>query len=92
MEKLPDMFKPILWSYDFGKCDPLKMGKTVIVQAISYGTLEHWKWVRSFYGDDAVKNVLARIPATEIRPKTRRLAEVILDFNNWNYAPRGAKR
>ena len=92
MEKLPDIFKPILWSYDFEKCDPIKMAKTVVVQAIGYGTLAHWKWIRSFYGDDEIKNILARVPATEIRPKTRLLVETILGFNNWNYAPRGVKR
>lgn len=90
--KLPAIFKPILWSYDFEKCDPVKMERTIISQAINYGTLDHWKWIRSFYGDEKIKKTLSFLPATEINLKSRLLAEVLFDFNNWNYAPRGIKR
>lgn len=86
---LPDNFKPLLWSYVFEKCDPNKMKKTLIVQALSYGNLSHWNWIRSFYGDEEIKNILSSIPVNEIRPKTRNLVELIFNFNNWNYAPRG---
>lgn len=89
---LPDNFKPLLWSYVFEKCDPIKMKKTLIVQALCYGNFSHWNWIRSFYGDKEIKNVLSNIPASEIRPKTRNLVELIFNFNNWNYAPRGIIR
>ena len=42
MNKIPDNFKSILWSYDFSLCDPIKMKNTIITNAISYGNLDHW--------------------------------------------------
>lgn len=73
MNPLPIIFKPILWAYDFEKCD--------------YGTLEHWRWVRNFYGDEKIRKVLENTPATEVKPKTRPLIEAIFNFSKWNYAP-----
>ena len=90
--KLPLIFKPLLWSYNFEKCDPVKMEKTIIIQAIGYGSIEHWKWIRSFYGDSEIKGILSIVPVTEIRPKTRLLVETIFGFNNWNYAHRSTKQ
>ncbi|HBC44094.1 MAG TPA: hypothetical protein DIU16_02205 [Candidatus Vogelbacteria bacterium] len=91
MQKLPQIFKSILWAHDFDKCDPEKMKKTIIIQALSYGTLDHWNWIRSFYGDAEITNILSSVPMTEIRSKTRALIETIFNFNDWNYAPRGSK-
>lgn len=92
MSAIPSMFRPLLWSYDFDTCDPLKMKKTLIVQALSYGTLAHWRWIRDFYGAEEIRNVLADVPATEIRSKTKPLIEAVFHFSNWNYAPRGVRR
>ncbi len=89
---LPSIFKPILWSYDFDKCDPLRMKKTIILQTLKYGTLKHWQWIRSFYGDEVVRKILFGIRETEIAPKTKPLIETVFNFNNWNHAPRGLKR
>ncbi len=85
---LPESFKSILWSYKFEECDPTKMKKTIIVQALLYGNLSQLAWIREFYGDEEIKHVLSIIPATEIRPKTRNLIEILFDFSNWNYAQR----
>lgn len=92
MSTIPVIFKPLLWSYNFDKCDPLKMKKTLIVQALSYGTLEHWRWIRNFYGDEEIRKVLAGIPETEIKSKTKPLIEAVFHFSNWNYAPRGIRQ
>jgi hypothetical protein len=43
---VPEIFRPILWSYDFDRIDPVKHRKTLIVQAINYGSLAHWRWLR----------------------------------------------
>ena len=91
-QTLPAFFKPILWSYVFEKCDPIKMKRTIIIQALNYGNLNHWNWIRSHYGDEEIKNVLSSILVTEIRPKTKNLVEIFFDFNNWNYAHRSASR
>ena len=37
------------------------------------------------------KETLEQIPATELRPRARRLAGLIFDVSNFNYAPRGIR-
>jgi hypothetical protein len=86
---VPEIFRPILWSYDFERIDPVKHRKTLIIQAINYGTLAHWRWLRQSYGRDSVRQVLATVPATQIRPRARRLAVLMFDVDHLNYAPRG---
>jgi hypothetical protein len=88
-DRLPESFRPILWSYDFSRLDPLKNQKTIIVQAVNYGTLAHWRWLRESYGADAVRQVLSTVPVTEIRPRARRLASLMFGIDRFNYAPRG---
>ena len=90
-QTLPESFKSIFWSYDFSKIDTAKMQKTIIVNTLNYGNLEHWKWIRNFYGDDKIRSILSLIPVTEIRDTTKALIEILFGFNNWNYAQRGSK-
>ena len=78
MEKLPEMFKPILWSYDFEKVDPEKMKKALVSQSINYGSLKHWSWLRDFYGTEKLKEIYLSLPKTSMRASSRRLAEIIL--------------
>jgi hypothetical protein len=54
---LPKTFRPLLWSYDFSRIDPLKHKKTIIVQALNYGTLAHWLWLVQSYGREGVHDV-----------------------------------
>lgn len=89
LRHLPEEFKPILWSYDFDRIDPLKHEKTIIVQAINYGTLAHWRWLREQYGREGVRKVLSTVPATEIRPRAQRLASLVFGIDQFNHAPRG---
>jgi hypothetical protein len=88
--QLPETFRPILWSYDFERIDPVKHRKTIVIQAINYGTLDHWRWISQHYGGDAVRQVLSRAPATEIKPRARRLAALIFGVDHFNYAPRSS--
>ena len=80
---------PILWSYDFDRLDPVKHRKTIIVQAINYGTLAQWRWLRESYGRESVRQVLGTVPATEFRPRAQRLASLMFGVDRFNYAPRG---
>lgn len=86
---LPETFRSILWSYDFEHLDPVRDQKTIIIQAINYGTLAQWRWLTQTYGRDAVRQFLSTIPATEIKPRARRLASLLLGVEHFNYAPRG---
>lgn len=87
-EKLPDYFKPILWSYDLDRLNPEKNKKTVIVNVINYGNLKHWRWLKENYGKKAVREVLKKTRASEIRPGALRLASIIFNINRFNYASR----
>lgn len=83
-KSLPSFFKPILWSYNFQKIDPQKNKVRIIVQAINYGTLEHWRWLARYYGRKEISHILQRIPATEIRPQARRLSALIFGIKKFN--------
>ena len=86
---LPETFRPILWSYDFSRIDPLKHKKTIIVQALNYGTLAHWRWLVHSYGREGVRDVLTHVPASEIKPRSLRLASLVFGVEHFNYVPRG---
>ena len=88
-DTLPETFRPLLWSYDFSRIDPLKHKKTIIVQALNYGTLTHWRWLVQSYGREGVRDVLTHVPASEIKPRSLRLASLVLGVERFNYAPRG---
>lgn len=90
-EKTFERFAPFLWSYDMGRIDPLLHKKTVIVQVINYGDLRDWRALAEFYGETALGEVLTRMPATELRPRVRRLVELLFHIPQLNYAPRGAR-
>jgi len=75
--RIPELFRPILWSYDFDRLDTAKHRKTLIVQAINYGTLDHWRWLVHQYGVAQVQEVISSVRSTEIRPRARRLAALL---------------
>jgi hypothetical protein len=86
---LPETFRPLLWSYDFSRIDPLRHKKTIIVQALNYGTLAQWRWLVKSYGREGIRDTLARVPASEIKPRSLRLASLLLGVERLNYAQRG---
>lgn len=76
-KKLPEMFKPILWSFKWEALDVWKDREDIILAALNYGDLEHLKWIIETYGKDEIKQVLSRRLKTEIYPESRNLARVI---------------
>jgi hypothetical protein len=85
--KLPEMFRPILWSYDFDRLDPAKHRKTIVIQAINYGTLDHWHWLTRQYGREGIQQALSIARATEIRPQARRLASLMFGIDDFRSSP-----
>jgi len=77
VKALPSFFKPILWSYDFQKLDPVKDRREIILQAVKYGNLAHWFWLAENYGKDAVKKTVDQTGSSELRPGARVLAQLI---------------
>lgn len=88
--ELPEIFKPLLWSYRFSAVDTEEQQKTIIVNAINYGDLRHWRWIAAYYGRETVREVLERIPASELRPRARKLASLLFSIRAFNHAPRSA--
>jgi hypothetical protein len=88
MNQLPNSFKPILWSYDFEKIDPQNDKKTVVVNTINYGSLDHWKWIKDFYGEKEIRNLLENIPRTEFRKEALGVASILFKVTKHNDQPR----
>ena len=86
--KFPDDFKNLLWSHDISRIDPDRDKTLIIVNTINYGDLEHWKWIRDYYGKEEVKKVLTRIPAGQMRDRVRPLVAIIFQIDEFNHAPR----
>lgn len=84
---LPDYFKPILWSYNFCDLDPEKDKKVIIVNAVNYGDLRHWKWLKERYN---VADILSRIPTSELRERSQRLAGLVFKIK-FKYAIRSTR-
>lgn len=88
---LPEIFRPIMWSYNFAKIDIEKDKKIVIVNSINYGTFEHWRWLSRQYEKNIIHDIMSQISASEIRPQALKLASLIFSIPKLNYASRGAK-
>lgn len=86
---LPDTFRPLLWSHDFRRIDPMRHKKTIVVQTLNYGTLDQWRWLIKSYGREGVREVLAQVTASEIKPRALGLAALVFGVNQFNYARRG---
>ncbi len=91
-KKLPAFFKPILWSYDFSKIDIERDKHTIIVNALNYGDLTHWRWLVDCYGKEEIQRVIGKAPATEFRSRVRPLIQLLFNVRHFNYALRGTGR
>lgn len=88
--KLPDYFDKILWSYDSSRIDPDEDKYLIIINAINYGNLEHWGWIKNYYGQDVVKEVLETVPVEQLRKRVRPLASIVFDVEEFNHASRSS--
>jgi hypothetical protein len=83
---LPEMFRPLLWSYRFEELDPEKHRDEIIVQTINHGNLDHWRWIIDRYGKATIRKVLEGRLGTEFYPEFRNLARVIFSVNDFRHA------
>ncbi|MEK7211057.1 MAG: hypothetical protein AAB731_00300 [Patescibacteria group bacterium] len=88
-KKLPEFFRPLFWSYNFDSLDLGDNRKTIVLTAINYGSLRHWRWVRDYYGKTAVAGIISSVPASELKRRAGKLAEILFKIK-LNYAPRRA--
>ena len=90
-KKIPDSFKPLLWSYDFSKVDVDRDKKAIVIAALNYGDLNQWRWVAAYYGKKAIRRIIEEVPATEFRDRIRPLIALMFGVQHFNYAPRGTR-
>lgn len=83
---LPDMFRPLLWSFKWEDMDPIEDKEDIVVNTVNDGTLEHWRWLIDTYGKKEVKRVLEGRLASEIYPESRNLARVIFGIGHLRHA------
>lgn len=83
---LPEMFRPIMWSYRFKDIDTDKHREEIIVNTINFGNLQHWHWLIAHYGKKEIHRVLRRRLATEFNLESRNLARLVFGVNHWRYA------
>lgn len=89
--KLPLLFKPLLWSYDFSKIDPEEDKKRIIINTINYGDWSSWRWIIHYYGRQRLKEIIEDTPASEFRKGALRLISLLLGIKRMKYASRGVK-
>lgn len=88
-QEIPEFFRPIFWSYNFGTLDSNRNKKTIILNAINYGTMRHWSWLKKHYGEDIIRETLESVPATALKKRAGKLAELLFNVE-LNHASRGA--
>jgi len=86
MEKLPEMFRPLLWSLKWADLDVNEDKTDIIVNAINEGTLAHWRWLIKTYGRETIRVLLSKRLITEFHPESYQLARVIFDLPPLHYA------
>ncbi|MCD5396235.1 MAG: hypothetical protein LR000_00990 [Candidatus Pacebacteria bacterium] len=90
-QKLPKLFKNILYSYKFSSIDPQKHKKEIIVSTINYGGWEHWRQLFRIYSKKEIKKIIKETPKSEFRPQALKLISLLLNLPKQNYASRSTK-
>jgi hypothetical protein len=85
--KLPESFKPLLWSYKFSEMDPEKHKETIITNVLNYGDLDQWRWLIKTYGRKQLKEIIESMPASQFRKPVVTLLSLLLGIK-FKYATR----
>ncbi len=85
-KKIPEFFRPILWSLKWDVLDVEKDKEDIIVGAVNEGNLRHWRWIIETYGKPEIRRVLAHRLETEFHPESRNLAKIIFSVPKFRHA------
>ena len=85
-ERLPKMFRPILWGLRWDALRAWKDREAVIMAALNEGNLKHLRWIKKTYGADEIRNVLSRRLETELHLESRNLARVLFSIQHFRHA------
>lgn len=76
--KIPDSFRPLLWSLRWEGLDPWEDREDIIMAAFNEGRIEQIRWVIETYGKDEIRSIFSRRLMTEFHPESRNLASVLI--------------
>lgn len=85
-EKLPSMFRPLLWSLKWDAVNVERDKEDIILNTVNEGTLEHWRWIIKNYGKDVIREVLSKRLASEFHKESLNLANIIFGLPPLRYA------
>ena len=86
--KLPESFRPLLWSYKFSEVDPNQHKRVIIVNTLNYGNLDQWRWLIKTYGREELKSTIKSISASEFRKPVIKLFFLLFSIKKLKYASR----
>lgn len=84
--RLPEDFRPIMWSYVFEEIDLDAHKDDIILNTINHGNLDHWRWIINYYGKDVIQAVLKKRLVTEFNKESRNLAQLIFSVDDFRHA------
>lgn len=89
--RLPEFFRPVLWSFNFSRISAAKDAKEIIVNTINYGEWRHLQWIADYYGKAKLKEIIENTPASEFQPPALELSRALFGVQKLKYATRGDK-
>jgi len=88
--KLPEIFRDVLWSYEFTSVDSERDKRRIVINTINYGAWKHWLWIAHEYGKTTIAETIEGAPATEFRPGALKLACILFGAKKPIHASRTA--
>ena len=85
---LPLSFRPLFWSYRFRDLDIHEDTKLIIKQILLYGDLRQLRWMVKAYTKEKIRNILSRIPETELRPSSVEFAKTVFHITSMPHVRR----
>lgn len=76
---LPKFLKPVLWSYDFERCDAQKHKKLIIKQILGYGTKKMMDWMFTRYSSADIEAVFKQLQPTALDKKSYNFWKILFN-------------
>lgn len=86
--KLPEYFRRLFWDVKFSSISPREHDRRIIVRSVNKGDLEHWRWLKSYYGKRGVRKIVRDIPRSEFREGALKLFSLMFGIRNMKYETR----
>ena len=68
----------LFWDTDADALDLERHRRAIILRVLNYGALRDWRWLTEQYGQDIVRAEALAPGRSSMRPRTRRLASLLL--------------